>query len=65
MRPEDFLPAKIVGDKPERMMTTPQRVKRDKTPKAEPGRMYAHQEKDVKGYSISPGSFDASASPFR
>mmetsp|Transcript_10426 Transcript_10426/g.31879 ORF Transcript_10426/g.31879 Transcript_10426/m.31879 type:complete len:545 (+) Transcript_10426:116-1750(+) len=64
VRPEDLLPASLVGDKPDRMITVPQKVKKDNSAKAEPGRMYAHQEASFSGKSVSPASFDRSALPF-
>eukprot|EP00188_Purpureofilum_apyrenoidigerum_P000818 Plantae.Rhodophyta-Purpureofilum_apyrenoidigerum.ctg14043.p1 GENE.Plantae.Rhodophyta-Purpureofilum_apyrenoidigerum.ctg14043~~Plantae.Rhodophyta-Purpureofilum_apyrenoidigerum.ctg14043.p1 ORF type:complete len:545 (+),score=107.84 Plantae.Rhodophyta-Purpureofilum_apyrenoidigerum.ctg14043:279-1913(+) len=64
VQPTDFLPSSIIGDKPDRMITVPQKVKKDNHPKAEPGRMYAHQEVNFSGRGTASTSFDTNSNPF-
>uniref|UniRef100_A0A7S2ZJC4 Sey1/RHD3-like three-helix bundle domain-containing protein n=1 Tax=Rhodosorus marinus TaxID=101924 RepID=A0A7S2ZJC4_9RHOD len=63
VRPEDFTIGNLIGDRPERMITVPQRARRDRSLKAERGRMYAHQEANFNSKAGETTSFDLQ-SPF-
>ncbi|KAJ8908259.1 hypothetical protein NDN08_008350 [Rhodosorus marinus] len=63
VRPEDFTITNLIGDRPERMITVPQKARRDRSLKAERGRMYAHQEANFNSKAGEATSFDLQ-SPF-